>query len=132
MKFFVSCNTFLFYPENKKKVLHRSRRPEVFWKKVVLRNFTKLAGQHLCQSIFFDKVVGLLRTPIFTEHLRWQTLITTISLFLLSLFVFICTFLEKLRCILGLRKLRSSKKVEILQFILVLRVAFHEKAPFLA
>ena len=37
-------------------VLHlRSRRPEVFCRKGVLRNFTKLTGKHLYQSIFFKK-----------------------------------------------------------------------------
>ena len=28
-------------------------RPEVFCKKVVLRNFTKFTGKHLCQNLFF-------------------------------------------------------------------------------
>ena len=28
-------------------------------KKGVLRNFTDFAGKHLCQSLFFNKVVGL-------------------------------------------------------------------------
>ena len=28
-------------------------------KKGVLRNFTKFAGKHLCQSLFFNKVAGL-------------------------------------------------------------------------
>ena len=30
----------------------RSSRPEVFCKKGVLRNFKKLTGKHLCQSLF--------------------------------------------------------------------------------
>ena len=56
----------------------------------VLRNYTKLTGKHLCQSLFFDKIAGLrpatllkkrlwhrrfsvnfakfLRTPFVTEH----------------------------------------------------------------
>ena len=38
---------------------YRSSRPEVFCKKGVLRNFTKFAGKHLCQSSFFHKVAGL-------------------------------------------------------------------------
>ena len=29
-------------------------------KKGVLRNFAKLKGKHLCQSLFFNKVVGLI------------------------------------------------------------------------
>ena len=37
----------------------RSSRPEMFCKKAVLRNFAKFTGKHLCQSFFFDKVVGL-------------------------------------------------------------------------
>ena len=36
----------------------RSRRPEVFCKKGVLRNFPKFTGKHLCQSLFFNKVAG--------------------------------------------------------------------------
>ena len=59
----------------------RSIRPEVSCKKVVLRNFIKFTGKHLCQSLFFDKVAGLryrcfpvnfvkfLGTSFFTEHL---------------------------------------------------------------
>ena len=30
----------------------------MFWKKGVLRNFTKFTGKHLCQSLFFNKVAG--------------------------------------------------------------------------
>ena len=37
----------------------RSIRQEVFCKKGVLRNFTKFTGKHLCQSLFFIKVAGL-------------------------------------------------------------------------
>ena len=29
---------------------------ELFYKKGVLRNFTKFTGKHLCQSLFFNKV----------------------------------------------------------------------------
>ena len=60
---------------------------------VVLRNFAKFTGKHLCQTLFFNKVPNLrtgtllkksvwhrcfpvnfakfLRTTFFTEHLRW-------------------------------------------------------------
>ena len=34
----------------------RSSCPEVFCKNVVLRNFIKFIGKHLCQSLFIDKV----------------------------------------------------------------------------
>ena len=32
--------------------------PEVFYKKGVLRNFSKFTGKHLYQSLFFNKVAG--------------------------------------------------------------------------
>ena len=76
--------------------LIRSSRPEVFCKKVVLRNFAKCTGKHLCQSLFLNKVAGLrlatllkkrvwhrcypvnfmkfLRTTFIIEHLRWLLL----------------------------------------------------------
>ena len=37
----------------------RSSRPEVFYEKGVLRNFARFTGNHLCQSLFFNKVAGL-------------------------------------------------------------------------
>ena len=65
-------------------------------KKRFLRNFAKFTGKHLCESLFFNKVAGLmhatllkkrlwhrcfpvnfvefLRTPFFAEHLRWLLL----------------------------------------------------------
>ena len=33
--------------------------PKVFCKKGVLKNFAKFTGEHLCQSLFFDKVADL-------------------------------------------------------------------------
>ena len=32
---------------------YRSSRPEVFYKKCILRNFAKFTGKHLCQGLFF-------------------------------------------------------------------------------
>ena len=77
---------------NQNMCFYRSSRPEVFYKKVVLRCFAKFTGKHLCQGLFFNKVAGLtpatllrkrllhrcfpvnfakfLRTPFLTEHLR--------------------------------------------------------------
>ena len=76
---------------------YKSSYREVFCKKVVLRNFAKLTGKHLCQRLFFNKTAGLrpatlfkkrlwqrcflvnfansLRTPFFTEHFRWLVLL---------------------------------------------------------
>ena len=38
---------------------YRSSGPEVFCRKVVIRNFAKFKGKHLCQSLPFNKVAGL-------------------------------------------------------------------------
>ena len=68
----------------------------MFYKKGFVKNFTKFTGKHLCQGLFFDKVVSLrpvtllkkrlwhrcflvnfaifLRAPIFIEHLWWLLL----------------------------------------------------------
>ena len=32
--------------------LRQKQPPEVFYKKVVLKNFAKFTGKHLCQSLF--------------------------------------------------------------------------------
>ena len=76
-----------------------STPPWVFFmfKKGVLKSSVKFTGKHLCQSLFFNKVIGLraatllkkrlwhrcfnmnfakfLRTPFFIEHLCWLLLI---------------------------------------------------------
>ena len=76
----------------------RSSHQRGSMKKCVLRNFTKFAGKHLCQSIFFNKKLGtllkkrlwhrcfpvnfakFLRTSFIKEHLWWLLLkILTIS-----------------------------------------------------
>ena len=38
-------------------------------KKDVLKNFTKLTGKHLCQSLFFNKVAGLRHTILLKKGL---------------------------------------------------------------
>ena len=45
----------------------RSSSSEVFCKKGVLRNFAKLTGKHLCQSLFFNKVAELKLDFLFTD-----------------------------------------------------------------
>ena len=45
-------NPLLDYLEN----INRSSRPEVFYEKGVVRNFAKLTGKHLCQSLFLNTV----------------------------------------------------------------------------
>ena len=50
-------------------------RPEVFYKKGVLRNFAKFTAKHLCQSrwhrCFPVNFAKFLRTPFITENLWW-------------------------------------------------------------
>ena len=36
-------------------IYFRSSRPEMFWKKGILRDFAKFTGKHLCQGLFLDK-----------------------------------------------------------------------------
>ena len=77
--------------------IHRSSHPEVFCKKVVFINITKVTLEHQCQSLIFNKVAGLrpaillkkrlrprcfpvnfakfLKTPFFIKHLRLLFLI---------------------------------------------------------
>ena len=47
---------------------HRSSRPEVPCEKGVLENFTKFAGKHLCQSLFFNKVAGLAPSGVISNN----------------------------------------------------------------
>ena len=78
----------------------RSSQPEAFCKKGVLRNFAKFIGKHLCQSLFFNKVAGLRRTPVnfakflripfSTEHLWWLLL----SILMIHLIVICFYFID--------------------------------------
>ena len=65
-----------------------SSLPEVFCKKGVLRNFTKLKGKHLYQRLFFNKVAGLRlggRFPVNFANIYKNTL---------QAWVFSCRFCE--------------------------------------
>ena len=46
------------------------KRPEAFCEKGVLRNFAKVTGKHLCQSLFLNKVAGLRRATLLKKGLR--------------------------------------------------------------
>ena len=41
----------------------------MFYKKGVLKNFTKLTGKHQCQSLFFNKDVGLTRATLLKKRM---------------------------------------------------------------
>ena len=51
----------------------RSSRPEAFCKKGVLKNFTKLTGKHLRQSLFLKKVAGLRPATLLKKRLWHNT-----------------------------------------------------------
>ena len=65
--------------KNIQLMLDRSSRPEVFCKRGVLKNIAKFTGEHLCQSLFFNKVVAawdcefceIFKSTFFIKHLRW-------------------------------------------------------------
>ena len=48
--------SFQFDLNKKTKRVVRSSRPDVFYKKDVLRNLAKFTAKHLCQSLFFKKL----------------------------------------------------------------------------
>ena len=51
-------------------VIYRSSHRRCSVRKIVLRNFAKFTGKHLCQSLFFNKVAGLGHNyPILTKLL---------------------------------------------------------------
>ena len=50
----LKCVGFYFFGTVQKQ------SPGVFLKNGVPRNFAKFTGKHLCQSLFFNKVVGLI------------------------------------------------------------------------
>ena len=50
---------FLEISQNSQQNTCRSNHLKCSMKKVILRNFTKFKGKHLCQSLFFNKVADL-------------------------------------------------------------------------
>ena len=116
--------------------LCRSSRPDVFYKKGILRNFAKFTGTQPCQSFFFNKVAGLapatllkkrlwhrcfpvnfvkfLRTPFYIEHLWWLLLLMCNSFRRTASFVEHFIFLSD-KIILN----QEVKKIQMKNFILV-------------
>ena len=60
---------------------NRSSRPEVFCKKY-LKMFTKFTGKHLCQSFFFNKIVGLRFATLLNERLWHRHFLVNFAKFL--------------------------------------------------
>ena len=55
----------------KDNYMKRSSRTGVFCKNSALRHFTALTEKHLCQSLFFNKVVGLGSATLF-KKIHWH------------------------------------------------------------
>ena len=53
------CFTAYWVRSSHRMCSMQKQTPEVFCKKVVLKNFAKFTGKHLCQSLFFNKVADL-------------------------------------------------------------------------
>ena len=47
----------------------RSSHQRCFVRKGILRNFAKLTGKHMCQSLFFNKVAGLRAATLLKKRL---------------------------------------------------------------
>ena len=54
----------------------------VLCKKDVLRNFPKLTGKHLCQSLFFNEIAGLRPVNLLKKRLRHRCFPVNIAKFL--------------------------------------------------
>ena len=48
------CNSKCYFSNS--EAYWQKQPPEVFYKKVVLTNFSKFTGKHLCQSLFFKRL----------------------------------------------------------------------------
>ena len=57
---------------SKGSINSRSSHRRCSVRKGVLRNFTKLSGKHLCQGLFFNKVVGLRPATLLKKRL-WHS-----------------------------------------------------------
>ena len=60
--------------------------PEVFYKKGVLRIFTKFTGKDLCKSLFFNKVAGLRAATLLKKKLQHRYFPVKFIKFLRNLF----------------------------------------------
>ena len=66
---------------------YRSSHQGCSMKNSVLRNFTKLTGKHLCQSLFFNKVVGLRPATLLKKRLRHRCFLVNFAKFLRTPFL---------------------------------------------
>ena len=67
-------------------LFNQKQPPEVFYKKGALKNFAKFTGNHLCQSLFFNKVAGLRPATLFKKRLCHRCFPVNFAQFLRTLF----------------------------------------------
>ena len=65
----------------------RSSHQSCSMKKGVLRNFAKFTGNHLCQSLFFNKVAGLRPTTLSKKRLWHRCFPVSLTKFLRTPFL---------------------------------------------
>ena len=68
--------------------LYRSSRPEVFFKKGVLRNFVKFIGKHLCERLFSNKAAGLKPATLLKKRLWHRCFYVNFATFLRTPFFY--------------------------------------------
>ena len=67
-------------------MINNKKTPCSLWKGV-LRNFTKFTGKHLCQSLFFNKVAGLMPATLLKKRLSCRCFSVNFVKFLRSPFL---------------------------------------------
>ena len=61
----VKCHLFLLYYWRQVHIIKiTSTRPEVFYKKGILKHFAKFIGKHLFQSLCFDNIASMKATTL--------------------------------------------------------------------
>ena len=80
-----------FYTPWKQKniwlILYRCSRSEVFFKKIVLKNFAKFTRKHFCQSLFFNKDAALRPVTLLKERLWYRRFSVNFVKFLRTFFL---------------------------------------------
>ena len=71
----------------KTSLKRRSSHQRCSMRKGVLRNFTKFAGKHLCQTLFFNKVTGLRPATLLKKILWHRCLPVNFAIFLRTPFL---------------------------------------------
>ena len=101
----------------------KSSRSEMFCKKGVLRNFTKLTGKQLFQSLIFNKVAGLRRATLLKKWLWHRCLPMNFVKFPRTPF-----YIEYLWwLLLTMIRMDSVSRKNILKVVLSYQVKFYQR-----